>query len=215
MYHIFGRTGPSLNLGILMNERMLERKESILKVATDLFHLQGYKNTDVQQIADTSGVGKGTIYRNFPTKEDLFFATVDRAMLEMEEYVKTQIQNAKEDIERIKIAIKSYMSFLRQHPEFTELFIQERSEFPQRDMSSYLSHRAKRDPEWIAIFQRLHARGKVRCSNFDWIVDFITNLLYGSMFTKVFQMDRAKVFERADECLDMLLYGIFVSEGTS
>jgi AcrR family transcriptional regulator len=198
-----------------MNERVLERKESILKEATNLFHLLGYKNTDVQQIADALGIGKGTIYRNFPTKEDLFLAAVDRAMLRLEEYVKSQIQPVREDVDRIKMAIKSYIAFFRQHPEFTELFIQERAEFPERDMSSYLSHRAKRDPDWICIFKRLHAQGKVRCANFDWIVDFITNLLYGAMFTKVFQVDQIKVLERADVCLDMLLYGVFVSEGSS
>jgi hypothetical protein len=60
------------------------------------------------------------------------------------------------------------------------------------------------------MLQRLYVQGKVRCSNFDWIIDFITNLLYGIMFTNVFQVDKLEFLERTNECLDMLLYGILV-----
>jgi AcrR family transcriptional regulator len=193
-----------------MKEKSLERKEAILQAATDLFYQTGYRNTDVQQIADRISVGKGTIYRYFVSKEDLFFAAVDRAMQKLEEYVRGKIKDEKDDIARIKLAIKSYIAFFRNHPEFTELFVQERAEFRLRDVSSYLAHRAKRDAEWVSMFQRLYAQGKVRCKNFDWIVDFITNLLYGIVFTKVFQLEQKALLDRSPECLDMLLYGILM-----
>ena len=195
---------------LTMNAKALERKETILQAATDLFSQSGYRNTDVQLIADQLGIGKGTIYRYFPSKEELFFAAVDRAMEKMEEYVRGKIHNEQNDVTRIKRAIQSYIGFFRKHPEFIELFVQERSEFRCRDVSSYLAHRAKRDGEWLALFQRLYDKGKVRCANFEWIVDFISNFLYGIMFTKIFQVDQMKVLERSEECLDMLLYGIFI-----
>ena len=174
----------------MKKEKALERREGILQAATDLFYQTGYRNTDVQQIADRIGVGKGTIYRYFISKEDLFFASVDRAMLKLEEYIRGKISDESDDITRIKLAIKSYVEFFRKHPEFIELFVQERAEFRLRDVCSYLAHRAKRDTEWRAIFQRLHGQGKVRSSSFDLMIDCITNLLYGIMFTKVFQTDQ-------------------------
>jgi AcrR family transcriptional regulator len=108
--------------------KALERRESILQAATDLFYQSGYRNTDVQQIADRTAVGKGTIYRYFVSKEDLFFASVDRAMQKMEEYVREKIHDEEDDIARIKLAIQSYIEFFRKHPECIELFVQERSE---------------------------------------------------------------------------------------
>ena len=194
----------------MVKTKPLKRRETILQAATDLFYQSGYRSTDVQQIADRIAVGKGTIYRYFVSKEDLFFAAVDRAMLKMEEYVREKIKDEKDDVTRIKLAIQSYIKFFRNHPEFIELFVQERAEFRLRDVSSYLAHRAKRDTEWVQMFQRLYAQGKIRCSNFDRIIDFITNLLYGIMFTKVFQVDQKAIFERSNECLDMILYGILV-----
>jgi AcrR family transcriptional regulator len=193
-----------------MKPKALERKESILQAATELFYQSGYRNTDVQQIADQIAVGKGTIYRYFVSKEDLFFAAVDRAMLKMEEFVHDKIKSEKDDISRIKLAIQSYVGFFRKHPEFIELFVQERAEFRLRDVSSYLAHRAKRDGEWAACFQRLFVEGKVRYQKFDLICDFISNFLYGIMFTKVFQLDNTALLHRSEEGLDMVLYGILV-----
>src|ERR1700722_8007432 len=56
------------------------RAELILEAATRYFARYGYANTDVQMIADELSIGKGTIYRHFPTKQELFFAAVDRGM---------------------------------------------------------------------------------------------------------------------------------------
>lgn len=194
----------------MKKEKVTERRETILHAATELFYQTGYRNTDVQQIADRIGVGKGTIYRHFISKEDLFFASVDRAMLTMEKYIRGKIRDEHNGISRIKLAIKSYIEFFRKHPEFIELFVQERAEFRLRDVSSYLAHRAKRDTEWRALFQRLHVDGKIRPSNFDLIIDCITNLLYGIMFTKVFQEDQKGSVKRMNDSLDILLYGILV-----
>ncbi|WP_019091949.1 TetR family transcriptional regulator [Komagataeibacter europaeus] len=44
----------------------------ILKTATRLFGEQGYAATSVEQIAAVAGVGKQTIYRRHPSKENLF-----------------------------------------------------------------------------------------------------------------------------------------------
>ena len=61
------------------------RDEGILQVATQVFAAKGFRNTDVQEIADLLRIGKGTIYRAFGTKEELFFATVDHGMRKLSE----------------------------------------------------------------------------------------------------------------------------------
>src|SRR5580765_6447819 len=58
----------------------LDRENEILDVAAVLFAKRGYQNTDVQVIADTLCVGKGSIYRRYSTKRDLFLAAADRGM---------------------------------------------------------------------------------------------------------------------------------------
>ncbi len=49
----------------------LTNRENIFNAALQLFVEKGFHNTTVDEIATLSGVGKGTVYRNFKTKEDL------------------------------------------------------------------------------------------------------------------------------------------------
>ena len=57
----------------------VERSLEILDAAVLTFAAHGYNQTDVQEIADRVGVGKGTVYRHFGNKEALFLAAVAHA----------------------------------------------------------------------------------------------------------------------------------------
>ncbi|GHO85734.1 TetR/AcrR family transcriptional regulator [Dictyobacter formicarum] len=52
-------------------------RQRILDVATDLFYREGIRAIGVDTIVEQSGVGKATLYRHFPTKEDLITAYLD------------------------------------------------------------------------------------------------------------------------------------------
>jgi TetR/AcrR family transcriptional regulator, repressor of fatR-cypB operon len=51
--------------------RDIDKREAILEAALDLFGEYGFHGTAVPQIADRAGVGAGTIYRYFDSKEAL------------------------------------------------------------------------------------------------------------------------------------------------
>lgn len=56
----------------------LRNRERILDAATELVRRHGEK-VPMAQIADSAGVGIGTVYRHFPTREDLLGALVHRS----------------------------------------------------------------------------------------------------------------------------------------
>lgn len=56
-----------------------EKRVVILQAAAALFGSQGYAGTSLAQIADGAGVSKATLFKQFPTKSDLFDAIVDDA----------------------------------------------------------------------------------------------------------------------------------------
>ena len=45
--------------------------QHILEAAMDLFSERGFETTSVQDIAQTAGIAKGTVYLYFKSKEDL------------------------------------------------------------------------------------------------------------------------------------------------
>src|SRR5215211_5667849 len=55
-----------------VSDRRSQRREDILARATELFARDGYADLDLQVLADSLGIGKGTLYRHFGSKQDLF-----------------------------------------------------------------------------------------------------------------------------------------------
>ena len=54
------------------------RREQILEVATALFAQQGFQGTTTKVIAEKSGVNEALIFRHFPSKEELYWAVIER-----------------------------------------------------------------------------------------------------------------------------------------
>jgi AcrR family transcriptional regulator len=53
-----------------------KKRTEILKAASDVFARKAFHEVRTDEIAEEAGVGKGTLYRYFPTKDDLFYASV-------------------------------------------------------------------------------------------------------------------------------------------
>lgn len=49
-------------------------KEKLFQTAADLFYQHGYRAVGVDTIAEESGIGKMTLYRHYPSKDDLIVA---------------------------------------------------------------------------------------------------------------------------------------------
>lgn len=66
----------SAELGVRAARKQLTTRELIL-AAFELFALQGYDETTVEQIADQVGISKRTFFRYFANKEDLVLGNLD------------------------------------------------------------------------------------------------------------------------------------------
>lgn len=55
-----------------------DRREQILDVAMSLFARQGFEGTTTRQLAESARVNEAIIFRHFPSKEDLYWAIIER-----------------------------------------------------------------------------------------------------------------------------------------
>jgi AcrR family transcriptional regulator len=189
-------------------ERCERRQEEILDGAVQLFAECGYADADTQVLADRLGVGKGTIYRYFPSKRELFLAAADRAMRRMHEYIDRAITGIEDPLDRIARAIRAYLEFVAEHPEFVELLIQERAQFKERKKPTYWEHREANLERWHALYRDLMAEGRVRQVPVERITDVMSQLLYGTMFTNYFTGTRKPPDFQARDIVDIVFNGI-------
>src|SRR5262249_29604454 len=161
--------------------RLARRKEEILTQAALLFAQHGYSECDTQLLAETIGVGKGTVYRYFPSKRELFLAAADRVMRMMRERVDRSVAHIEKPLERIQKGIHTFLEFFAEHPEFVELLMQERAQFKDRTKPTFMEHRAVNVERWRALYRSLIAQGQVRNIDVERITDVVGNLLYGTI----------------------------------
>lgn len=188
------------------------RREEILAVATEVFASRGFAGTDVQVIADRLGLGKGTLYRYFPSKEALFLATTDRGMDRMDERMERATAGIEDPLERLGAAVRSYLTFFDEHPELVELLIQERAVFRDRTKPTYFVHQERNIEPWMELLSRMIEDGQVRDVPPRRIADVLTALLYGTMFTNYFSGSRKSFEAQTEEIMDVVLNGILTFE---
>jgi AcrR family transcriptional regulator len=189
-------------------EAMSARREDILEMATELFADQGFSDAVTQALADRLGVGKGTIYRHFPSKQALFLAAADRVMRKLQEQVNVNIAGIDDGLERIERGIAAFLSFFAEHPSFVELLIQERAYFKDRKRPTYFEHREINIERWRQFYRDLIAEGRVRDMPVEQITNVVSNVLYGIMVTNFFNGQPKPSDVQAREILDVVFNGI-------
>ncbi len=192
----------------MKSPRCEQRREQILERAVVLFAREGYADLDLQVLADDLGVGKGTLYRYFPSKKQLFLAAVDRVMHNLREHIDASVEGVADPLEQITRAICAYLEYFDAHPEAVELFIQERAQFRDRKRPAYFEHREANVGRWRALYRDLIAQGRIRPLAPERITDVIGDLLYGTMFVNYVAGRRRPPAQVAEDIVDIVFHGI-------
>ncbi|MEZ6092749.1 MAG: TetR/AcrR family transcriptional regulator [Pirellulaceae bacterium] len=127
-----------------------ERSAAILQRALEVFARDGFHGADVQVIANMAGVGKGTVYRHFGNKRQLFLATarwcMDQVGAHVEDTVGDAEQMARIAVEAgicellVQIAL-ACAAYYRDRPSAVEMMIMERAEFRDSVVPTHLLYR--------------------------------------------------------------------------
>lgn len=177
-------------------------------MATQLFAEHGFSDAMTQELADRLGVGKGTIYRYFPSKRELFLAAADRVMRTLTAEVDASIADTEDGVERIERGVTAFLTFFAERPEYVELLIQERAHFKDRTRPTYIQHREVRGRKWSRLYAEMKAAGRLRDLDPELISDVVGNLIYGTMFTNYFAGPGKPVAEQARDILEVVFRGI-------
>jgi AcrR family transcriptional regulator len=189
-------------------EAVSARREEILEMATQLFADQGFSDAVTQVLADRLQIGKGTLYRHFPSKRELFLAAADRVMVKLNDRIESSIIGIDDGLERVAKAIATYLAFFAENPSFVELIIQERANFRDRKRPTYFEHRERTVHRWRQLYRTLIAEGRVREMPVEQILDVMSGAIYGTMFINYFTGQTRPSDVQAHEIVDVVFRGI-------
>lgn len=128
------------------------REQEILDTALKLFLEQGEDSVTVEMIADAVGIGKGTIYKHFKSKAEIYL----RLMLDYERDLKTLLDSP--DMDRDKEALsRAYFEFRMRDPQRYWLF-------------DRLEEKVVKGNQVPELVDELH---RIRASNFEHLTELI------------------------------------------
>jgi len=130
-----------------MNETLFGDREKIISAALEKFRNDGFRKTTVDEIAALSGVSKNTLYKYFPSKENIaeivVESTISKVMSNMKKILQKEEDAVTKFLEMITFVVnnvlkyhESYLIDLKRHlPEQWEKIDKVRSEYMYINLS--------------------------------------------------------------------------------
>jgi AcrR family transcriptional regulator len=101
------------------------KRAMILDAAMKLFARKGVNATKMADIAISAGIGKGTIYEYFPTKESIFMAGFEQFYLQMENALSEILSSPLSPTEKLENILSVSMDFLiKGDPDFARVMME-------------------------------------------------------------------------------------------
>jgi AcrR family transcriptional regulator len=146
----------------LRERKKRDTRHRILMAGLDAFTARGFDNCTIDEIARAAGVGKGTVYNYFRTKEDL----VVSFMVEMERQMQAEaatIAQARGSLASILTRfIESQLALKAPHYPFVRLFLAQLAGRATHADTWVAEASTAMDPPLVQLFEKLQTRGLVR-----------------------------------------------------
>ena len=70
-----------------LTDRQKNRREEIIEAALNIFYQKGFYSMKIEEVAQAAGIGKGTVYEYFRSKEELMAAAIEFEFSELEQKI--------------------------------------------------------------------------------------------------------------------------------
>lgn len=110
-----------------------EKSLAILEAASRVFLAREFHEVLIDDIAALAGTGKGTIYRYFPTKEELFFVSVLHGLDGLHAALSRELAGKESPVERLAVIATQTLQFVWNRRDLVTLLHRDERLFARRE----------------------------------------------------------------------------------
>ena len=123
------------------------RERDLVAATRRLFDERGMQDAPIEEIAQSVGIARGLIYRQFASKEELFVLTVTDYLAELSELIRTATTGSEDPARQLDLVTEAYARFCLRYPAFLDcsLSLMRR---PAMELAEQLS-----DSVWLRLGQ--------------------------------------------------------------
>ena len=112
-------------------------KEMLFQTAARLFYQHGYRAIGVDTIASESGIGKMTLYRHYPSKDELIVAFLRQSNEDFWEYFEQSTQAAPTAREKLVAFFEALQEYVISPACYGCPFLNVATEYPETDYAGH------------------------------------------------------------------------------
>jgi AcrR family transcriptional regulator len=144
--------------------------EKMLNAAGRLFGTQRFHEVRMEDIAAEAAVGKGTLYRYFNDKEELYLALLERASQQVLERIHAELTDAEGPREKLVAMATALIAFFDEQPQVFDLI--QRAEVLQREGAAFPWQTARDEMARLLreFFKEARQRGEFAVADADHAV---------------------------------------------
>lgn len=205
-----------------------EKGQTILRAALAVFAKNGFRNTDVDVVAEQAGVGRGTVYRHFGNKEELFLATAEHCLHERTKAFARRVSideqgevtvaekrgrqanpvDPSDAVEVIREIARAYVEYYHDNPEAIDIMVHERSEFGDALRPSHLAYLEAHRVRMDSFLRKAMKRGALRKFDVSQVTNAFSDLLFGSVTNGYLENGKKGLKARVESAVEVFLLGL-------
>jgi AcrR family transcriptional regulator len=99
-----------------------DTRARILKAAKEIFFRDGFADTNLDEVATRAEVGKGTLYRHFESKVELYVAVLAVGGAAFDDAMRAVAEDGESSLERLRAIGRFYRRYWSERPEYFSIF---------------------------------------------------------------------------------------------
>src|SRR5687768_18114427 len=186
-----------------------DKREAILRAATDLFAERGFFNAQVADVARAAGVAAGTVYLYFRGKDDLLISIFERTMKAAIADGRASVEAADSPIDRLRRIARVHLDRMGRDRPLAAVFqveLRQSTKFMERFSATHLR-------EYLGIIRDIVATGQRQgLFRSELNATLASKLLFGmldEMATNwILSKRKYSLAAEADAIVDLFVHGV-------
>jgi AcrR family transcriptional regulator len=187
------------------------RREQVLSAAHAVFARKGFRAATVDEIADAAGVAKGTVYLYFTSKDEIYWATLNRGLDDLHARTRAAFDAGRSLRDKVQAFIETRVRFFEDDRQFFVVYLAEFGNVASHRVPARKEFQRRRD-ELVTMLDQAFlqgaAEGRVRSSTLAGLGDAVMALTHGLVVRRLQTKPARTSPEDVGALMDLLWDGL-------